>query len=297
MKRNYPLLITLLLSLSIMLNFQAAIAQAHKSLLWQITGKGITQPTYLFGTVHMYDTSLYRLPKAAFDKVRQVKQVYFELDFDKIDQMQMMQAIFVKDSSQRLDKLLNAKDLAKLNTLAQRSPVLKMMGSRMYSIKPLFLTAFLINNGKAASIDMELYKAAKRHTDDVGGLEIVREQLAAIDAIPVNDQAKMLAASLDKFTSPEAMLRNLTSIYVKQDIDHLLQEMNDNMPLDDNFNTVLLKKRNVVMDTRIEAMLGKQSLLVAVGSGHLGGSDGLIALLKKHGYTLKSLPVTFVKAN
>jgi uncharacterized protein YbaP (TraB family) len=60
---------------------------------------------------------------------------------------------------------------------------------------------------------------------------------------------------------------------------------------------MLLIKRNIVMANRIDSLVGKTSTMIAVGAGHLGGTGGLIALLKKKGYQLKSLPFTFTKSH
>ena len=69
------------------------------------------------------------------------------------------------------------------------------------------------------------------------------------------------------------------------------------MPLDAGFNEALLTKRNIVMANRIDTLVGKTSTMIAVGAGHLGGPQGMIALLKKKGYQLKQVPFTFEKAN
>lgn len=294
LKPHFILPAVLLMALSL---FRPVAAQNQKSLLWKITGRHMAQPAYLLGTVHMFDTSLYHLPQAAFDKVQQVKKVYFELDFGKINPAAMMSSIFVTDTSQRLDKLLDAAALAKLQSLARQSPTLQALGKNMYRLKPIYLSAFLMNNGKVLSVDMELYHAALIHKDSVGGLETLQEQLNAINAIPIATQARMLSDMLNRFTSADDMIQNLTRIYARQDIDHMMQEMNEDMPLDDNFNSTLINKRNLVMDKRMEALIGTQPTLIAVGSGHLGGPDGLLALLRKHGYTLTPVPVTFVKAH
>lgn len=95
--------------------------------------------------------------------------------------------------------------------------------------------------------------------------------------------------------SPDVAIRKVTETYVKQDIEHMMAELNENLPIDAGFNETLIVKRNLVMANRMANLLGKQSTMVAVGSGHLGGPSGLIALLRKKGYTLKPIPFSFVK--
>jgi uncharacterized protein len=62
----------------------------NKGLLWQISGKNIRQPTYLYGTIHLFDTSLYKIPQPVTAKLAQVKKVYFELDLGKMNPAELM---------------------------------------------------------------------------------------------------------------------------------------------------------------------------------------------------------------
>lgn len=284
-----------LLSL-VLVTVQTTLAQT-KGLLWQITGKNIKEPTYLYGTIHLYDTSMYQLPKPVLNKLSQTKQVYFELDFGKINPMDMMKYALVKDSTERLDKMLDAASLQKFREIAKSSSMLQMMGENMYRLKPIFLTTMLLNNGKSVAIDMEIYNRAKELKDSVGGIETVDEQMAAINALPAASQVRMVKEMLKTYTTADDAIKKLTSIYVKQEINSLLSEMNDGAPMDAAFNEALLNKRNIVMANRIDLLVGKTSTMIAVGAGHLGGPQGVIALLKKKGYQFKSVPFVFTKAH
>jgi len=285
-----------LLSLILVTGTQTARAQS-KGLLWQITGKNIKQPTYLYGTIHMFDTSMYQVPQPVLAKLAQTKQVYFELDFGKINPMEMMKYALVKDSTERLDKLLDSASLQKFRTIAKSSAMLQMMGDNMFKIKPIFLTTMLLNNGKSVAIDMEMYNRAKQLKDSVGGIETVEEQMSAINALSAASQAQMVKETLKTYTTADDAIRKLTGIYVKQETSTLLAEMSDGAPMDAAFNEALLIKRNIVMANRIEKLVGTKSTMIAVGAGHLGGEQGLIALLKKKGYQFKNVPFMFVKAH
>ena len=290
---------TIVVCITLMITgFKSSSAQQKKGLLWEISGNGMKQPAYLFGTVHLYDTSLYQLPQPPFALLDKVKKVYFELDFGHIDPQEMMAAIFIEDSTQRIDKLLDPVSLAKLNEIIATSSTLKMFGDKVYSVKPFILLPLLMgNDGKTPSVDMELYKAALSKNDSVGGLETVKEQMAAIDAISTPVQIDMLRKSLAKGLSGQEMLNRLTNVYVKQDIESMLTDLNDDMPVDASFNEKLLIERNIVMADRIDILLHKESPLIAVGGGHLGAATGLIALLQKKGYKLKNIPFTIQKAH
>jgi uncharacterized protein len=289
---RYALIVTLLT----VCGTRPALAQS-KGLLWQITGKSIQKPTYLYGTIHLFDTSMYRLPQPVMTKLAQTKQVYFELDFAKINPAEVMQFALITDSTQYLNNLLDSASLRKLDTIIAASPTLKMFGPIAYRLKPLLLTTLLLNNGNAVTIDMELYKLAQKQQIKIGGLETMAEQMQAINTITIGQQVQMVQEFLKTYTTGDDLIRKLTEIYVKQDIQTLLQEMNNDAPIDASFNEALLTRRNLVMLNRMIPLFGNTSTMIAVGAGHLSGPKGLIALLKQKGYQVKSVPFVFAKAH
>lgn len=281
----------LLLSSALTVSAQAA----KKGLLWKISGRNIRQATYLYGTLHLFDTSQYLLPAPVFARLKLVHQVYFELDFGKINTAEMMHSLWITDSTKFLNKALDTGSLRKLKNLVSASPVLKALGPKIFQLKPFYVAAFLMSGEHSISLDLELYKAALARDIPVGGIETMAEQLTAIDAIPVSAQAKMLTDMLKTYRSSTDLITEMTGIYVKQDLESLLEDLNKEMPMDASFNTVLVNNRNLVMAGRIEKLAGQRSMLIAVGAGHLGGKKGLIDLLRAKGYTLTPVYFQFRK--
>ena len=281
--------------MGLLLNLAFASAQSDKSVLWQISGKHIKQPVYLVGTIHLYDTLQYDLPSAIFDRLKTVRNVYFELDFGHLNKAELLQALWIKDSTQYLNKILDTASLTKLSQVAATSSVLKSLGNKLFQLKPIYVSTFLMAGAHTTSFDMELYKRALLLKDSVGGIETLNEQLKAIDAIPIIEQAKMLSTMLKRNMSQNDMLDEVMRVYIRQDIHHMVGDLSQIMPLDDSFNAELLNKRNVIMANRIDALIGTQSLMIAVGAGHLGGKDGLVNSLKNKGYTLTPVAFTFHK--
>ncbi|HEX6915751.1 MAG TPA: TraB/GumN family protein, partial [Chitinophagaceae bacterium] len=90
--------------------FSVAQAPTEKSLLWKISGNGLSAPSYLYGTIHIMCPDDIRItPKleAAFNSTR---QLYLELDMDNPAAMaKMMMGMMMTDGSS-LQTLLPAKD-------------------------------------------------------------------------------------------------------------------------------------------------------------------------------------------
>lgn len=273
-------------------------AQQKKGLLWEITGKDMKEPAYLFGTVHLYDTTLYGLPQLPAGLLNKVSKVYFEMDFANVDQAELMAGVIIKDTTQYLDKILDSTSLRSLHKLAAASPMLKGMGNKIYKIKPLILMSWVAASyTNATTVDFELYRNALAQKKPIGGLETTKEQMAAINAVPIVKQADMLKKSLDESCSLEQQVKKLTEVYTKQELDNLMTVLNDNMPVDPSFDDAIRANRNVTMTNKIDSILRTEHPLVVVGAGHFGNHTGLIALLQQKGYTLKNVPVIIKKAH
>ena len=84
------------------------------SLLWEISGNGLSQSSYLYGTIHMVCSSDFRMSDKLKEKFSTASKIYLELDMDDpgID-MKMLQLSIMKD--RKLNQIFNEKDYAKLN--------------------------------------------------------------------------------------------------------------------------------------------------------------------------------------
>jgi len=273
------------------------VAAQNKGLLWQIGGKNIKHPTYLYGTIHLFDTSLYKVPAPLMAKLSQVKKVYFELAFNEGTLAEQRKHATVADSTQQINKLMSPASLAKFNAAIKNHPATKALGPAIYRFKPIFISPMLLTNGKTVTIDMEMFNLASKRKIAVGGLETVAEQMKAVDAIPMAKQVKMMETFLKDYKGADPTIKKITEAYVKQDVDHLLEAMGDGEAVDANFNKTVLVNRNIIMANRIDKAAGGQSTMFAVGAGHLGGTDGLISLLRKKGYKLNAIPFKFAKAD
>ncbi len=54
----------------------------------------------------------------------------------------------------------------------------------------------------------------------------------------------------------------------------------------DKYDDLLLNDRNKKWVIKLDSIMHKESVFVAVGAGHLVGDKGLISLLRKQGYTV-----------
>jgi uncharacterized protein len=79
----------------------------------------------------------------------------------------------------------------------------------------------------------------------------------------------------------------MVQVYKSQQLDKLETLFNDEEFGMEEYQDILLDNRNKNWVTQLKTLMKNESVFVAVGAGHLVGEKGLIALLKKEGYTLK----------
>ena len=110
--------------------------------------------------------------------------------------------------------------------------------------------------------------------------------METFNSISLAAQAKMLyeAAGAEK---PSSEQENLTKIYLSQDIDKLYEAATAEFSAEQNAE--MLVNRNRRMAGRMNKIIPKTSLFVAVGAAHLGGETGMIRLLTEMGYRLRPL--------
>ena len=106
------------------------------------------------------------------------------------------------------------------------------------------------------------------------------EQLAAITSIPIAMQAKMLVDAVKEGQSN----KDISLLYDLADLEQLYQLTKAEMP-QEALNAMLLD-RNKRMANRIEDMMHRKPLFIAVGAAHLGGDQGIIKKLADYGYIL-----------
>ena len=81
----------------------------EKSLLWEISGNGLTKPSYLYGTIHMIPSESYYLPKGTLSAIDKSEAMFFEIDMktmsDPSSLFGIMGKLFMNDNKTLKDFL------------------------------------------------------------------------------------------------------------------------------------------------------------------------------------------------
>lgn len=273
---------------------------ADTTLLWKIIQPG-AQPSYLFGTIHLIDEDKYFMPDRVLAAINKADKVFFEVDMKEMENpaviMQMMSKINMRGDTS-LSDLLTAEEYETVESYFSNMGLPFAFFKRM---KPLFLSAMVGQDMDALkgggmggmngmkSYEMELSKVAEANQQPVSGLETLDFQLSLFDSIPYRGQARMLynavVSAEDKDAGTEEMneMDRMADMYRRQAVAEMAQMMSEETEEVSRFEELLLTKRNRNWVPLIKDALGEETLFYAVGAGHLGGENGVIALLRKEG--------------
>ncbi len=272
------------------------------SLLWAISGNGLTDTSYLYGTIHLIgkdDFFLTDQTKIAFDKSQKVT---FEINMEEMSdlgaQMGLMMKAFMSDG-QTLSDLLDADKYKEVKAHFEKMGMNDFMWQMMERIKPMFLTVFGsmdmsngggLNTGEMMSYEMEFMDMAQTKEKSMGGLETAGYQMSMFDSIPYKAQATMLYESIKiEDTAGSDQLEEMVKLYKNQDIKGMMKMFAADEEGIGQYEDLLLVGRNKNWIPVMQKMMGNQITFFAVGAGHLGGNNGVVNLLKAEGYTLTPL--------
>jgi uncharacterized protein len=262
-----------------------------KSLLYEISGNGLTQPSYLYGTIHIICKDDFVMTEATKQKFTEAQQVYLELDLDDPKMMpDMMKSMYMTDGS-TIKNLLSEPEYQKVSQFFKDS--LKINIGAMDKMKPFVLSSMTLPKMLSCptqSYEETFVKMAKAEKKEILGLETVDEQFGAVDKMGMKKQADMMLVQMvDNWNDGKKLIHNMIEDYKKQDIELLLEDMAKSKSSNTEFQKDLLENRNENWIPRIAKIAKEKPTFFAVGAGHLGGEKGVVALLKKQGYSVKAV--------
>ena len=266
--------------------FTAEAQSKNTSLLWEISGNGLQNPSYLFGTFHIMCKADFPVSDILIHKIKSSRQFYGELKMDDPNlQSQMMLKMMM--AGKTLQSLMSE---AEYKTVSENfQAIMGMPISAFNNFKPFMALSLLaiqsISCLEKVQPETEFVQIAKANNLSIMGLETIDDQMNAIDKQPLDSQVNALKQSVLNFDSVKNVMAEMINIYKQRDIDSLYSFMKRS-GADDVFEQDLLIKRNKNWIPVIIKAIAINPSFFAVGAGHLAGSEGLISLLRKQGYTV-----------
>jgi len=269
----------------------------YQGLLWEISGNGLTRPSYLFGTMHVSNKLAFHLADSFYNAIKNVDVVALESNPANWQDDYSKPNIFDKSAyggagdAYRFLDIPN--DYLHKNTFA--------VGKYENNIKlalatePAMINGMLYRTYKNGAdfeedtyLDMYIFQTGSKLGKKLTGVENFEESEKLV-AEAYKDAAKEKRNKNydndydDYIKSPYS----IEDAYRKGDLD-MLDSLEMKQFGSKAFLEKFLYKRNEIQANSIDSIIkSKTSLFVGVGSAHLPGKRGVIEMLRSKGYKLR----------
>lgn len=264
----------------------------NNTLLWEISGNNVQKPSYLYGTFHVLCKEDIQFSANLKKAVQQSNNVYFEIDLDEPENVLGMLMFVNMNNGVKLKDLYSEDEYQRLKNFFKDS--LSTNLTMIEKMKPFFLEAMvypkLLACNRMSGVEEELLTMAKAGKKEIRGFETIMFQASVFDSIPYKDQAKELLEMVDSIRDYSVYFQKMVDAYKKQDLTGIESAFSDpHYNMDEKNEEIMLGSRNRNWVQQLKKILPADNIFMAVGAGHLIGKNGLIALLRKEGYTVKPI--------
>lgn len=263
-------------------------------LLWIVKSK--TATVYLFGSLHVADSSVFPLHRRVEDAFHVSDTVVFESEVSpvaKVQQQRLLQAYGTYPPGQSLDQHVGGDVMTKLYASLARLRLSRetMLRSRPWYAALVLTAAAFARGGFDAEHGMEEHFRLGARQKKVEHIEAFAEQAAVLRDMPETEQIAALREAVERFDEIAPELGRAIVAWKAGDVAQLEAELLEPMrKTSPAFYSRMMTERSATMATAVEQYLGRQgTTFVVVGSGHLIGDGSVVTLLTRHGYRVERL--------
>ena len=289
---------TRLLPLFLLTAAVAAPAQAPKAAaaarpaMWKVADADTT--IYLFGTIHLLPEGLAWRSGAVEQALSGADELVLEVAnvSDPMAAAGVMMKLGLSPGlppvAQRVPKDKQAALKAMIAESGVPEAVLDRMETWAVGLSLLGVTFKRLGLDPELGVETQIEAPFRKSGRKVVGLENVEEQLGFFDTLSEDAQRAFLISTLDDSEEARAQFKAMLDAWVKGDVKGVARTFNDETALSPELRAKLLGARNARWAEWLDARMDRPgTVFVAVGAGHLAGTDSVQALLKKRGLKAK----------
>ncbi len=258
--------------------------QDSNSLLWEISGNGLEQPSYLYGTMHVSKKIAFLLDDVFYEALDQSEVVALESD----------PATWLESDTD--DSRSGHGFITKgfyTEAFSLRSPDRKDLASLLASDDGLVNNILYRTNEYSQNfeeetyLDMFIYQAGSKFGKPILALEDLEESQALVGRASLNAMKRKPDEWLQEKMRQSDLMSLMQDAYRERNI--ALLDSIDRAMYTDHYLTNMLYIRNENMARRLDSAIRKAKVFAGIGAAHLPGDKGVISLLEQRGYTLRPL--------
>lgn len=275
--------ITLFLIIITFLSFSTTAKS--QSLLWEISGNGLEESSYLFGTVHLSDKRVFNFNDSVFAKIDECDAFTMEIEATSENTKKIGNSIYLEDGK-TLDKMLTKEEYAYLAKFFNETFDLNLDGLKFFTPMTIIsmATMKLFKSDMDTYVDNFLYQYAKSKNKKTFSVEPLQLQIDLLKNVP----AEYLLDVANEWDSYQGMTEKMVTAYAKEDLDALIEIIFSDSGFK-KMEDAFIWDRNKTMVDSIDLFVNRQSTFIAIGTGHLPLEGGVIDLLRKKGYEVNPI--------
>jgi len=265
-----------------------------KSLLYKVSSR--TSTVYVLGSIHLAKPELYPLDKEITKAYKRSDVLVLELDPTSTESAVTIQNTMMRSgiypAGQSLQSELSPKTYQTLKAYMKK---LNMPMQNIQQMKPWVVMLQLsvmemvrLGYSPELGIDQHFLLMAKQEAKPVLELETAEQQMALLAKEDQGFQDRLLFYTLESMHEMEPMLNKMFKNWKNGNAEAFDKIMSKPLEEDPSLGDIydnLITKRNYKMTNKIERFLQtNKNYFVVVGSGHVIGKEGIVALLKKKGH-------------
>lgn len=262
----------------------------YPSLLWEITGRGLQRPSYLFGTMHISNKMVFNLSDSFYAAIKNVDAVAIELDPEywqqDIPRLNRQGEAYRYYASTYFTDYLTEKAYTEGDYVPQLRDVLRTEPELNDAL--LYRSESSIDNFQEDTyLDLYIYQTGKKLGKQTTGVEtFIEAQRMMVEAYVdmANDETRNQAGDAQGRYGDVG--QRIQDAYRRGDLD-LLDSLSTLTEPSRLFTRKFLYDRNGIQARAIDSIIRTRSLFAGVGAAHLPGKEGVIELLRAKGYTLR----------
>jgi uncharacterized protein YbaP (TraB family) len=274
------------------------VQQADHALFWSIQKDG--EPAgYLLGTIHSEDPRVLDFTEDFIRRLNENSIFAMELVPDLPTLAQLTEYMHYPQG-QTLESVIGAERFAHLVSALSAYGIPAEFISRM---KPwaAMMTLSTPPPNTGFFMDLSLSLRASGSGLKVVALETLEQQLSFLQNMPMSMQLSLLDQAIAEFGQVNEAHDEMVRAYLANNLAEL-QTLSDQQlsavgdKASDYFIESGIRVRNIRMIESLLPHIEGSRVFVAVGALHLPGEDGLLSLLRRHGFELHSQEMPFAGA-
>lgn len=259
----------------------------EKTLLWRISGKGISKPSYLFGTMHLICKDDFIWTPKMKEGLTKSEKVCFEMNLSDPNIISEASMALIESMTKKLLDNMSDELMGKLTKLMSDT---SGKDKGFSESDPMGLQSLLGSAGMKChdpvSYEDSIMKIAQHDKKTIMGLEQPKEQIEVFETLPLDSLFDLILDGKLGKDNAGGDNAELVTAYKNQDLPALYNLVNSSGGSGIDMK-LFLDSRNKKWIPRMAEKMKASSVFFAVGAGHLAGPNGVIILLRQAGYIVE----------